>query len=196
MPDKIGGVEKSAWRKSARQQNPLATTTPCIDERRLPLSQEREKENEKIPDDLWVQCDFPKCLKWRRLPAGTDPSTLPDIWFCYMHPDTEISKMSHDYPEEQYDGGEENLKEAKKRFDLANKVGIPLVHSPPDLVPQWPLRRLSSPCPVSCKTILRPIPSRCCIQHPPHMARTASRPFLLSASSHQSTIFSLCAWSE
>ena len=57
---------------------------------------------ERIPDDLWVQCDFPQCLKWRKMPRGTDPSSLPDNWFCYNHPDPAVAVLSHSAPEEVY----------------------------------------------------------------------------------------------
>lgn len=91
----------------------------------------KDKESEKIPDDLWVQCDFPKCLRWRRLPGGTDPSKLPEMWFCYLHPDPVIAEQSHSYPEEKYDGGRSadmadeggfSLKDAKKKFEMHKKV--------------------------------------------------------------------------
>ncbi|KAA6417195.1 MAG: hypothetical protein FRX49_12832 [Trebouxia sp. A1-2] len=59
-------------------------------------------EEEKIPDDLWVQCDFPQCLKWRKMPSGTHPHTLPDNWFCYNHPDPAKAALSHSAPEEAY----------------------------------------------------------------------------------------------
>lgn len=59
-------------------------------------------EDEKIPDDLWVQCDFPQCLKWRKMPAGTHPDSLPDNWFCYNHPDPSKAALSHTAPEEAY----------------------------------------------------------------------------------------------
>eukprot|EP00873_Tetraselmis_striata_P042976 jgi/Tetstr1/463240/TSEL_008171.t1 len=90
----------------------------------------KDKESEKIPDDLWVQCDFPKCLRWRRLPGGTDPSKLPEMWFCYLHPDPVIAEQSHSYPEEKYDGGRSadmadeggfSLKDAKKKFEMHKK---------------------------------------------------------------------------
>lgn len=57
---------------------------------------------ERIPDDLWVQCDFPQCLKWRKMPGGTDPSSLPDNWFCYNHPNPAVAALSHRAPEEEY----------------------------------------------------------------------------------------------
>lgn len=57
---------------------------------------------ERIPDDLWVQCDFPQCLKWRKMPAGSDPKSLPDNWFCYNHPNPGMAALSHAAPEEEY----------------------------------------------------------------------------------------------
>lgn len=98
---------------------------------RIEVLKQKDKESEKIPDDLWVQCDFPKCLKWRRLPGGTDPSKLPEMWFCYLHPDPVIAEQSHNYPEEKYDGGRSaengeeggfSLKDAKRKFEMHKKV--------------------------------------------------------------------------
>ncbi|KAE8737523.1 hypothetical protein FOCC_FOCC017010 [Frankliniella occidentalis] len=37
----------------------------------------------------WVRCDKEVCGKWRYLPDCHDPTTLPDEWFCNMHPDEE-----------------------------------------------------------------------------------------------------------
>jgi hypothetical protein len=33
-------------------------------------------------EDNWVQCD--RCHKWRLLPAGTNPDSLPEKWLCSM----------------------------------------------------------------------------------------------------------------
>ena len=57
---------------------------------------------ERIPDDLWVQCDFPQCLKWRKMPPGTHPDSLPENWFCYNHPDPIKANLSHSASEELY----------------------------------------------------------------------------------------------
>lgn len=35
---------------------------------------------------LWVQCDQPDCLKWRRLKHCENPSEIPEKWFCSMNP--------------------------------------------------------------------------------------------------------------
>ena len=34
---------------------------------------------------VWVQCDHPDCLKWRMLRDVTDPSLVPDKWYCSMN---------------------------------------------------------------------------------------------------------------
>lgn len=43
---------------------------------------------EKRVTGVWVQCDETSCGKWRFLPDCHDPSTLPKIWKCSMHPGT------------------------------------------------------------------------------------------------------------
>ena len=50
-------------------------------------------ETSKQPSDsssssgqLWVQCDQPDCLKWRRLRDCKNPSDIPEKWFCNMNP--------------------------------------------------------------------------------------------------------------
>lgn len=35
---------------------------------------------------LWVQCDQPDCLKWRRLRDCKNLSEVPEKWFCSMNP--------------------------------------------------------------------------------------------------------------
>ncbi|RYR71761.1 hypothetical protein Ahy_A02g005981 isoform C [Arachis hypogaea] len=35
-----------------------------------------------VMEDNWVQCD--RCHKWRLLPAGTNPDSLPEKWLCSM----------------------------------------------------------------------------------------------------------------
>lgn len=67
-----------------------------------------------IPDDVWVQCDFPDCLKWRKMPEGTDPASLPAVWYCFNHPDPAIAKASHAYPEEPYEEEAERYERIKQ----------------------------------------------------------------------------------
>mmetsp|Transcript_11481 Transcript_11481/g.42868 ORF Transcript_11481/g.42868 Transcript_11481/m.42868 type:complete len:1958 (-) Transcript_11481:262-6135(-) len=33
----------------------------------------------------WVQCEDPKCMKWRKLPWWIEPDNLPDKWYCSMN---------------------------------------------------------------------------------------------------------------
>lgn len=35
---------------------------------------------------VWVQCDQPNCLKWRRLRDCKNPSEIPEEWYCSMNP--------------------------------------------------------------------------------------------------------------
>ncbi|CAL8390336.1 unnamed protein product [Gadus morhua 'NCC'] len=48
------------------------------------------EEEEKRPDQKWVQCD--KCQKWRRMPDGINPDKLPEEWFCYINPDPQFRR--------------------------------------------------------------------------------------------------------
>ncbi|EDO38839.1 predicted protein, partial [Nematostella vectensis] len=57
------------------------------------------------PDQLWVQCDNPKCLKWRKLPKHISADSLPDKWYCRNHPLPEWN--SCDIPEVLEDEQEE-----------------------------------------------------------------------------------------
>lgn len=75
---------------------------PCVSKTYWKHLQYAAAKEERIPDDLWVQCDFPQCLKWRKMPRGTDPTSLPDNWFCYNHPDPAMAALSHVAPEEEY----------------------------------------------------------------------------------------------
>lgn len=43
---------------------------------------------EKRVTGVWVQCDETCCGKWRLLPDCHDPSTIPEVWKCSMHPGT------------------------------------------------------------------------------------------------------------
>ncbi|CAF0727959.1 unnamed protein product [Didymodactylos carnosus] len=63
-----------------------------------------------------LQCD--KCLKWRRLPFGSAPTTQPDTWTCSQNPNVE--QNSCDIPEKQDILSEGTLKK-------------PTISSPPSL---------------------------------------------------------------
>ncbi len=58
---------------------------------------------------------YPKCLKWRTLPTGTDMKKLPQVWYCHMHPNPAIAQSQHQYPEEAYADDSAVLEETKKR---------------------------------------------------------------------------------
>ncbi|CAM2120199.1 unnamed protein product [Caretta caretta] len=55
------------------------------------------------PDQTWVQCE--ECLKWRKLPDKVDPASLPEKWFCHLHPYPKYKSCSA--PEEQEPSDEE-----------------------------------------------------------------------------------------
>ncbi|KAK3706874.1 hypothetical protein QZH41_018437 [Actinostola sp. cb2023] len=71
-----------------------------------------------VPDQLWVQCDNPECLKWRKLPPNVGTDNLPEKWYCVDHP--EGKWRSCDVPEELEDETEESVqpyvKKQKKRL--------------------------------------------------------------------------------
>lgn len=67
----------------------------------------------QLPDQSWVQCD--DCLKWRKLPHGTDLDKLPDKWYCKDNPNSKI--RSCNTPEEKEDEVEQAyVKTQKKRL--------------------------------------------------------------------------------
>lgn len=66
-----------------------------------------------LPDDLWVQCDNPDCLKWRRLPDFIKKTDLPDKWYCILHPNP--SWASCDIAEEEEEPDEIIKPYEKKR---------------------------------------------------------------------------------
>ena len=37
-----------------------------------------ETVSELVPDQLWVQCENPDCLKWRKVPGNLTADDLPD----------------------------------------------------------------------------------------------------------------------
>ena len=63
------------------------------DKKSLPSSLSNEEtsispsliDKESVPPSLWVQCDNPGCLKWRKLTDIVDPAHVPDKWYCSMN---------------------------------------------------------------------------------------------------------------
>jgi hypothetical protein len=79
-----------------------------------------------VPDQTWVQCDFPTCLKWRKLPLGTNPDSLPDKWFCYMNPDPLFQSCSVAEEVESDDELQGYDKKEKKRMQREkHQVSMP-----------------------------------------------------------------------
>ena len=71
----------------------------------------------RLPDELWVQCDLTKCLKWRKLPGYVNKADLPDKWYCTMHPDPQWNSCS--VPEEEENENSQVTpyeKKLKKRY--------------------------------------------------------------------------------
>ncbi|XP_075752812.1 MORC family CW-type zinc finger protein 4 isoform X2 [Pelodiscus sinensis] len=64
------------------------------------------------PDQTWVQCE--ECLKWRKLPDKVDPASLPEKWFCHLHPHPKYKSCSA--PEEQEPSDEEMSPSYDRKF--------------------------------------------------------------------------------
>ena len=76
------------------------------------------------PDNVWVQCEFPQCLKWRKLPRGTRADDLPDIWYCHMNPDKAQAKLGHNAPVDESHVDipvEEATKRSKRKYEQDKK---------------------------------------------------------------------------
>ncbi|KAJ7517023.1 hypothetical protein O6H91_21G008800 [Diphasiastrum complanatum] len=105
------------WEKKER-----VTSLPHVETRSRPLTQADATED--VPDVVWVQCDDPSCLKWRVLPDGTDPASLPDVWYCTYHPNPRYRR--HEEPEQEWDASVpheivERRKERKREYDREKK---------------------------------------------------------------------------
>ena len=47
---------------------------------------------ESTSDVTWVQCEDPKCMKWRKV-SKTQAKSIEEVnWFCYMNPDKKFAK--------------------------------------------------------------------------------------------------------
>jgi hypothetical protein len=53
-------------------------------------------------DAKWVQCEAPKCGKWRVVPPHIDIKSLPPKWFCHMNTWDRI-KADCNVPEDQWE---------------------------------------------------------------------------------------------
>ncbi|XP_030634812.1 MORC family CW-type zinc finger protein 3-like [Chanos chanos] len=79
------------------------------------------EDTKKVPDQSWVQCD--SCLKWRRLPDGTDCSLLPERWLCNMNPDPQFRSC---HVEEELEEQEEDQRSYPKPYKRQRKNSKPL----------------------------------------------------------------------
>lgn len=76
------------------------------------------------PDNVWVQCEFPQCLKWRKLPRGTRSDDLPEIWYCHMNPDKAQARLGHKAPQDDSHWDipvEEATRRSKRKYEQDKK---------------------------------------------------------------------------
>uniref|UniRef100_A0A8C8SLM6 MORC family CW-type zinc finger 4 n=1 Tax=Pelusios castaneus TaxID=367368 RepID=A0A8C8SLM6_9SAUR len=99
------------------------------------------------PDQTWVQCE--ECLKWRKLPSKVDPASLPEKWFCHLHPHPKYKNCSA--PEEQEPSDEEMSpsydRKSRKEEQTAERKRRRLSSSLENLEHQV-LSAAPEPCPV------------------------------------------------
>ncbi|KAJ7515187.1 hypothetical protein O6H91_22G004200 [Diphasiastrum complanatum] len=115
---KLSDVLAEYWWAKKERVTSLSHAGP----RARPTTQEDSTED--VPDVVWVQCDDPACLKWRVLPDGTDPASLPDVWYCAYHPNPRY--RNHEEPEQEWDASVpheivERRKERKREYDREKK---------------------------------------------------------------------------
>ncbi|KAM8799971.1 MORC family CW-type zinc finger protein 4 [Eudromia elegans] len=86
----LGQKLNTYWKTKMAQMNLGSADTACVIAER--------------PDETWVQCE--ECLKWRKLPHKVDLASLPEKWFCNLHPHPKYRNCSA--PEDQ-DASEEEM---------------------------------------------------------------------------------------
>ncbi|XP_078542430.1 MORC family CW-type zinc finger protein 4 [Lissotriton helveticus] len=84
--------------------------TYCKEQSLYKNSQETGADTLEVPDQTWVQCD--ECLKWRKLPGRLDRYSLPEKWFCDLHPRPKYRSCSVPEKKELY---EEELTPTKEK---------------------------------------------------------------------------------
>ena len=91
------------------------------------------------PDVMWVQCDYPSCLKWRTMPKGSKAEDLPSTWYCYMNPNPRYN--THEAPEEEWNEevnmiiettGAKPLTAAEARATVKRQQELEEEHAAPD----------------------------------------------------------------
>ncbi|CAL8469147.1 g8688 [Coccomyxa elongata] len=81
------------------------------------------------PDDFWVQCDEPSCLKWRKMPPGwtlqqVEAAQEDGSWYCRLNPDAAAAAAGCEMPEEAYmapQSAAADTRVVKKRYNEAKE---------------------------------------------------------------------------
>ncbi|CAN2387567.1 zinc ion binding [Pristimantis euphronides] len=123
----VGDKLNDYWNEMKLQKNTLSSV-PVEDE-------------QKRPDQTWVQCDT--CLKWRKVPDAM--GKLPPKWYCYMNPDPQFRDCS--VPEEPEDDDEithSTYEKTHKKKQGLNKSTI--VFNPPNKAMQNALNIVQRNC--------------------------------------------------
>ena len=42
-------------------------------------------------DFFWVQCEYPQCMKWRKIPSTEHFKVQEITWYCHMNPEKSYS---------------------------------------------------------------------------------------------------------
>ncbi|XP_010215100.1 PREDICTED: MORC family CW-type zinc finger protein 4 [Tinamus guttatus] len=94
----LGQKLNTYWKTKMAQMNLGSADTACVIAER--------------PDQTWVQCE--ECLKWRKLPDKVDLASLPEKWFCYLHPHPKYRNCSA--PEDQDTSDEEKSPSLSQKY--------------------------------------------------------------------------------
>jgi hypothetical protein len=85
---------------------------------------EKAKASSSAKKDPWAQCDA--CKKWRKLPLGLDPSTLPEHWTCADNSGDPLRNTCEAPQEEEDDksasGGDASAAESSKATGTKRKA--------------------------------------------------------------------------
>ncbi|KAL5264781.1 hypothetical protein ACHWQZ_G005748 [Mnemiopsis leidyi] len=71
--------------------------------------------SELVPDQLWVQCENPDCLKWRKVPGDVTAEELPDKWYCKDNTDPNFASCDAPIEQEEMDQDSEPYVKTFKR---------------------------------------------------------------------------------
>lgn len=74
-------AQEAKEKLSSKQDPSTLESTKKKKKRRRKEGSDGEESDED--DRQWVQCD--KCKKWRILPSGILPESLPDLWYCNLN---------------------------------------------------------------------------------------------------------------